>query len=60
LLSAILANASAAIMQITDSTAEASTGMLLRELEGATRRAAELTAQILGTVARNQKSIDAG
>lgn len=59
LLSAILANASAAIMQITDSTAEASTGMLLRELEGATRRAAELTAQILGTVARNSKSSDA-
>lgn len=59
LLSAILANASAAIMQITDSTAEASTGMLLRELEGATRRAAELTAQILGTVSRNQKSSDA-
>lgn len=60
LLSAILANASAAIMQITDSTAEASTGMLLRELEGATRRAAELTAQILGTVSRNAKSNDAG
>lgn len=56
LLSAILANASAAIMQITDSTAEASTGALLRELEGATRRAAELTAQILGTVSRNRQS----
>jgi len=56
LLSAILANASAAIMQITDSTAEASTGTLLRELEGATRRAAELTAQILGTVSRNRQS----
>ena len=56
LLSAILANASAAIMQITDSTAEASTGLLLRELEGATRRAAELTAQILGTVSRNRQS----
>ena len=56
LLSAILANASAAVMQITDSTAEASTGMLLRELEGATRRAAELTAQILGTVSRNRQS----
>ncbi|MEP6763608.1 MAG: GAF domain-containing protein [Gemmatimonadaceae bacterium] len=57
LLSAILANASAAIMQITDSSAEASTGSLLRELEGATRRAAELTAQILGTVSRNRQQI---
>ncbi|MEP6781679.1 MAG: GAF domain-containing protein [Gemmatimonadaceae bacterium] len=57
LLSAILANASAAIMQITDSSAEASTGSLLRELEGATRRAAELTAQILGTVSRNRQQM---
>lgn len=56
LLSAIMANASSAIMQITDSSAEASTGMLLQELEGATRRAAELTAQILGTVSRNRQS----
>lgn len=56
LLSAVLANASAAILQITDTTAEASTGLLLRELEGATRRAAELTAQILGRVSRNPKS----
>lgn len=56
LLSAILANASAAIMQITDTTAEASTGLLLRELEAATRRAAELTAQILGAHARNRQS----
>ena len=58
LLSAILANASAAVMQITDSTAEGSTGVLLRELEGATRRAAELTAQILGTVSRTKRSSD--
>jgi len=56
LLSAVLANASAAILQITDTTAEASTGMLLRELEAATRRAAELTTQILGSVSRNQKT----
>ena len=57
LLAAILANASAAIMQIGDTTVEASTGNLLRELEGATRRAAELTAQILGTVSRNRKTL---
>lgn len=56
LLSAIMANASSAIMQITDSSAEASTGMLMQELERATRRAAELTAQILGTVSRNRQS----
>lgn len=55
LLSAVLANASAAILQITDATAEVATGLLLRELESATRRAAELTAQILGSVARNKK-----
>lgn len=54
LLSAILANASAAVMQIGDTSVEASTGVLLRELEGATRRAAELTAQILGTVSRTK------
>lgn len=59
LLSAVMANASAAIMQITDTSAEASTSSLLRELEGATRRAAELTAQILGSVARNQKTLPA-
>lgn len=58
LLSAVLANASAAILQITDTTAEASTGLLLRELEGATRRAAELTAQILGSVSRNRKTVE--
>jgi chemotaxis family two-component system sensor kinase Cph1 len=57
LLAAILANASAAIMQIGDTAAEDSTGALLRELEGATRRAAELTAQILGTVSRNRISV---
>lgn len=52
LLSAVLANASAAIMQITDTTPEASTGSLLRELEATTRRAADLTTQLLGTVSR--------
>jgi chemotaxis family two-component system sensor kinase Cph1 len=57
LLDAILANASAAIMQIGDTAVEPSTGNLLRELEGATRRAAELTAQILGTVSRNRKTL---
>ena len=56
LLSAILANASAAIMQITDTTGEVAASGLLRELESATRRAAELTAQILGTVSRYQQS----
>jgi PAS domain S-box-containing protein len=57
LLSAVLANASAAILQITETSAEASTGVLLRELESATRRAAELTAQILGSVSRNQGQV---
>jgi hypothetical protein len=56
LLSAILANASAAIMQIADGSAELHAGDLLRELETATRRAADLTSQILRTVSRNEKS----
>ncbi|MGV3707875.1 MAG: GAF domain-containing protein [Gemmatimonas sp.] len=53
LLSAILSNASAAVMQISDSSTDASTGTLLRDLEGATRRAAELTSQIIGASTRN-------
>lgn len=55
LLSAVLANASAAIMHITDTSLDASTSTLLHELEDATRRAAELTAQILGTVSRKER-----
>ncbi|MBV9880519.1 MAG: GAF domain-containing protein, partial [Gemmatirosa sp.] len=54
LLSAILANATAAMLQITDGSAESSAGVLLRELEAATRRAADLTTQLLGTVARDR------
>jgi hypothetical protein len=41
-----------AMRQITDVSAESSTGALLRELEAATRRAADLTAQLLSSVAR--------
>lgn len=52
LLGAILPNASATIVQLGDATAEESTGTLLRELEAATRRAAELTAQLRGTASR--------
>lgn len=52
LLSAVMANARSAVVQTTDSFAESSTGALMAELEAATRRAAELTAQILGTVSR--------
>jgi PAS domain S-box-containing protein len=50
LLSAILANATAAMRQIPDGSVESSAGPLLRELEAATRRAADLTTQLLGTV----------
>ncbi|MEO8333544.1 MAG: GAF domain-containing protein [bacterium] len=56
LLSAILSNASATIVQFGDATGEESTATLLRELEVATRRAAELTAQIRGTASRNRLS----
>ncbi|MEP7066904.1 MAG: GAF domain-containing protein [Gemmatimonadota bacterium] len=56
LLSAILANASAAVMQIADGSTEVHAGDLLRELESATRRAADLTAQILSTVSRTERS----
>ncbi len=56
LLNAILSNASAAIMQIADGSLELHAGDLLRELESATRRAADLTSQILRTVSRNEKS----
>ena len=54
LLSAILANTTAAMMQIPDDGGEASAGVLLRELEVTTRRAADLTAQLLGVVSRNR------
>ena len=50
LLTAILANASAAIMQITDASAEDTAGDLLKELEAATRRAADITMQLRATV----------
>ena len=56
LLSAILANATAAISQITDTSTEASTSALLQELEAATRRASEITAQLLGTAGRDRLS----
>jgi PAS domain S-box-containing protein len=56
LLGAVLANASAAIMQITDTSSEASTGALLKELEATTRRAADLTTQLLSTVSRGRRS----
>lgn len=54
LLSAVMANARAAVIQTTDAFADSSTGALMDELEAATRRAAELTAQILGSVSRQQ------
>ncbi len=56
LLAAILSNASATIVQIGDTTGEESTGALLRELEAATRRAAELTSQLRGTATRDRLS----
>jgi PAS domain S-box-containing protein len=56
LLSAILANATAAMTQIADGSTESSTGVLLRELEAATRRAADLTTQLLGTVAKGRRT----
>ena len=56
LLGAILSNASATIVQLGDATAEESTGKLLRELEAATRRAAELTAQLRGAASGTRLS----
>ncbi len=53
LLGAILANSTAAMAQMTDGSGSSTTGELLRELEATTRRAAELTAQLLGTVSRD-------
>ena len=57
LLSAIVANASAAMTQIADTSVEPATGALLEELEAATRRAADLTSQILGTLSRARRSV---
>ena len=55
LLGAILANSTAALGQLTDGSGTASTSALLRELEVTTRRAAELTAQLLATVAPDRE-----
>ncbi len=55
LLAAVLANATAAITQLGESPAEPATGDLLRELEAATRRAADLTSQILSTVSKARR-----
>ena len=51
LMAAVLANGSAAVMQMTDAGADGSVTPLLAELETATRRAAELTVQILNSAA---------
>ena len=51
LMSAVLANGSAAVMQMTDTAADGAVTPLLAELETATRRAAELTVQILNSAA---------
>jgi PAS domain-containing protein len=52
LMSTILANASHAVMEITQSSVDASIAPLLRELEAATRRAADLTEQLLVSASR--------
>ena len=55
LMSAVLANGSAAVMQMTDAGADGSVTPLLAELETATRRAAELTVQILNSSAATER-----
>jgi two-component system, chemotaxis family, sensor kinase Cph1 len=54
LMSTILANASTAVMQITEAATDASIANLLRELEAATRRAADLTEQLLASTGRGR------
>ena len=49
LMSAVLANGSAAVMQVADGGSSAAVTPILAELETATRRAAELTVQILNS-----------
>ena len=51
LMGAVLANGSSAVMQVTDAGVDGSVTPLLAELETATRRAAELTVQILNSAA---------
>jgi hypothetical protein len=57
LMSTILANASRAVMEITQSSVDASIAPLLRELEAATRRAADLTEQLLISASRTRISV---
>jgi hypothetical protein len=47
LVAAILGNASAAMMEITESTTEVSIGSMLRDVESAARRATDLSGQLL-------------
>jgi light-regulated signal transduction histidine kinase (bacteriophytochrome) len=55
LMAAVLANGSSAVMQIADAGGEGGVSPLLAELETATRRAAELTVQILNNAAEQAR-----